>query len=130
MMTIRKKIAFGVTSIVVLSLAAWFVILATGQGNNDVRVCVGSDSVLQSPDEKTGFCPKGSEQLTLAAAELEKPDETDENDPLGPTKKQKSELDQQLADLEKRVTDLEKSPLFEVVDKAGRVIFSVAPGRV
>ncbi len=127
---ITKKIAFPAASAIVLLLANCFVVTAMGQGNNDVRVCVGSDSVLRSPDAKTGFCPKGTEQLTLAAAELEKPDETDENDPLGPTKKQKSELDQQLAELEKRVANLEKSPLFEVVDKAGRVIFSVAPGRV
>ncbi len=136
-MRVRKKIFFGTTSVVVFSLLTLFVSIAGSQqisgdkaGSNDVNVCVGSDSVLRSPDEKTGFCPKGTEQLTLAKADVDKLDETDENDPLGPTKKEKAELDQQLDALEKRVEDLEKAPLFEVVDKTGRLIFSVAPGRV
>jgi|GEM_PF-1606822 len=136
-MRIRKRILLAITILISFLPVMWFVNIAGSQqisgdkpGSNDVKVCVGSDSVLRSPDEKTGLCPKGTEQLTLAWAELEKLDPPDENDPLGPAKKKKSELDQQLADLEKRVNDLEGSPLFEVVDKAGRVMFSVAPGKV
>ena len=126
MITVRKRIAFGVTSIVSLSLATWFVFTAKSQ-DNDITICVGPDSVLRSP--ASGICSSGSDQVKLAGPEIKKLDNVDEKDPLGPTKKEESKLDQELSELERRVNDIENSSLFEVVDKTGRVIFSVAPGR-
>jgi hypothetical protein len=65
----------------------------------------------------------------LAGPDIKKLDNVDENDPLGPTKKEESGLDQRLAELENRVNNLETSSLFEVVNRKGDVIFSVAPGK-
>jgi hypothetical protein len=128
LMTMRRKIAFGVAGIVVVSVVTWFLFTATGQGNNDVTVCVGPDSVLRSPE--SGICPAGTEKISLSRPDIKKVDNVDENDPLGPTKEKESELDQRLAELEKRVGNLENSALFEVVNQKGDVIFSVAPGKV
>lgn len=126
MTTIRKKIALGAGAIVALSVATWFLFPAAGQ-DKDITVCVGPDSIVRSPE--SGICPAGSQQVKLAAPEIKKLDGVDENDPLGPTKKEESKVDQQLAELERRANNLENAPLFEVVDKTGRVIFRVAPGR-
>jgi len=127
-MNTTEKIGFSAAA--ALSLTTCFAFPAAAQGNNDVRVCLGSDSVLRAPDEKTGLCPKGSQQLSLARPEIAKP-ETDDNDPLGPAKKPGETSAKALADIERRLSDLEKPPLFEVVDKkTRRVIFSVAPGSV
>jgi len=125
MMIIRSKIAFGVASILVVSVGTWFELTTSGQ-DNDVTVCVGSDSVLRAP--ASGICPPGSQQIKLAGPDIKKLDAVDENDPLGPTKRAK-ELDPRLAEFEKRISNLENSALFEVVNEKGDVIFSVAPGR-
>jgi hypothetical protein len=123
-----RKIAFSAAG-AVLSFATCMAFPAAVQGNDDVRVCIGLDSVLRAPDEKTGLCLKGSQQLSLARPEIAKP-ETDDSDPLGPAKGPGETSTKVLADIERRLSDLEKPPLFEVVNETRRVIFSVAPGRV
>jgi hypothetical protein len=123
MMTITKKLAFGVRSILVVSLAPWFVLTAVAQGNNDVIVCVGPDSILRSPE--SGICPSGSQQIKLSGPGIKNVD--DDNDPTQPPADSKSDP---LADIERRISNLEKSSVFEVVNKEGKVIFRVAPGLV
>jgi len=132
----RKTILFALAGICVFSLVAWFEDAAIGQqgtsgqpANSDITVCVGSDSIMRSPDAKTGFCPAGTEKISLAAADLEKPD-NDDDDALDPKKKPEDAGSDPLSDIEKRLDDLEGSPLFEVVDNSGRVMFRVAPEKV
>jgi hypothetical protein len=132
----RNKIGFGIATVIVLSIPAWFENVAVSQqrpgeqaANNDVTVCVGPDSIMRSPDAKTGFCPTGTEKLTLAGADLVKPDD-DDDDALVPTPKPIQMKSDPLSDIEKRLSDLAASPLFEVVDDSGRVMFRVAPEKV
>ena len=130
----RKIVLCGMLCIAVTLLVMWLVAIVAGQspsdkkGDNDVTVCVGSDSVLRSPD--SGICPNGSKQIALAGPDITKLAPTDEDDPLGPTKKSEESKSDPLADLERRIGNLEKSSLFEVVNREGNVIFSVAPGKV
>ena len=132
----RNTIVLALASVAALSIATWFQDPAIGQqssgaqaGSNDITVCVGPDSIMRAPDVKTGFCPPGTEKLSVAAADLEKLD-NDDDDPLGPKKEPKEPGADPLSGVEKRLSDLEASPLFEVVDDKGRVMFSVAPGKV
>ena len=120
-----KQMAFGVSSMVLVCLAPWFVFTATGQGNNDVTVCVGSDSILRSPE--SGICPAGSQRIELSGPDIQKPD-ADDDDPLGPTNQPDESKSDPLADIERRISNLEKTSVFEVVDRHDKVIFSVAPG--
>jgi hypothetical protein len=135
MRRLRKIVATGAAGLAVVSLATWVVAVAAGGqspgdkgGDNDVNVCVGADSVLRSPE--SGICPNGSTRIALSGPDIKKPEPADENDPLGPTKKPGESGSDQLAALERRISNLEKSSLFEVVNKKGDLIFSVAPGRV
>lgn len=119
----RNNIAFVLAGILLVSLAPRFVFSAAGQDNNDVTVCVGADSILRSPE--SGICPSGSRQIKLSGPGIQKVDNDD--DPMKPPDESKSDP---LADIERRISSLEKSSVFEVVNKQGKVIFSVAPGIV
>jgi hypothetical protein len=123
MTRIREKLAIGITSILLVLLAPWFVFTAICQDNNDVTVCVGPDSILRSPE--SGICPRGTQQFKLSGPGIKKVDGEDD-DPIKPTDESKSDP---LADIERRLSNLEKSEVFEVVNQQDKVIFSVAPGR-
>ncbi|HSK09713.1 MAG TPA: hypothetical protein VK911_09055, partial [Vicinamibacterales bacterium] len=78
-------------------------------------------------------CPPGHDRRTLAGAEPQSLACTD-CDPWGsqqPTRQTDSgDGADPIASLEQRLERLERSPLFTVIDQAGRPVFSVAPGRV
>jgi hypothetical protein len=80
-------------------------------------VCVASDSVIHV--ESGTVCAAGQTPLPLA---LSPPAPSD------PTKPSRHPGDQ-LADLERRLAALQKSPLFTVVDKEDHPMFAVMPGR-
>lgn len=121
-----KRIVSSVTSMLVVLLTPGFVLRATAQ-DNDVNVCVGSDSILRSP--ASGLCPTGSQKFRLSGPDIKKLNDSD-NDPLGPTQQPDQSKSDPLADVQRRLNNLEKPSVFEVVDQQDRTIFSVAPGRV
>ena len=129
-MSTRKIVLFGIAGLALISLATWLIAITNGQQqkpSNDVIVCIGADSVLRSP--ASGICPSGSTQMALAGPDIKKPDTENTKDPLDPNKStKKSTESDRLAGLEDRISKLENSSLFEVVNKGGNVIFSVAPG--
>ena len=133
MWQLRKIVIFGIAALALILLATWLIPVATGQQSpsNDVIVCIGSDAVLRSP--AAGLCPSGSTQVTLAGPDLNKLDNEDTKDPVDPNNPAKNPGDSKsdrLAELDRRISKLENSSVFEVVNKEGNVIFSVAPGSV
>lgn len=95
-------------------------------GKNPI-VCVGADAVFRVP-KRGGDCATGDQRLVLAP-----PDHKAKDlgcigcDPWGP---KAARQDERLTDIERRIDALEHASRFEVIDRRGRVIFSVAPGRV
>ena len=120
-----KKVVFSIKTILLVLLTQGFVFPADAQ-DNDVTVCVGADSILRSPD--SGTCPSGSQKFKLSGPDINKPNDAD-NDPLGPTQEPGQSKSDPLADVQRRLSNLEKPSVFEVVDQQDRTIFSVAPGR-
>ena len=89
---------------------------ATPPSQSDVKVCVGPDGVLRAAHTGDG-CPAGQSQLKQADGTTDGPQhDPSKNDPI--------------ADLERRLANLERSPLFTVVDKKGHPIFAVSPEKV
>jgi hypothetical protein len=86
--------------------------------------CVGADAVLRAlPSGDT--CPAGQRQYELSVAELR--DLTDSDPwPLPPPPRKR--LSGRAADLDRRLAALETSPMFEVVDANGALLFRVAQG--
>ncbi|MDQ3347560.1 MAG: hypothetical protein M3545_06290 [Acidobacteriota bacterium] len=135
MTVLGKLVTLGSASIAAGSVA-WVVATSQGDparqqdsanGSGGRAVCVGQDTVLRLvEDGKT--CPPGRARLGLAEAEEEDPDWED----AGPEERPGRDTpgSDPLAKLERRVADLEKRALFEVVDKAGRPVFRVAPETV
>jgi hypothetical protein len=122
---IGKHLAIGLAT--TFAIAASIEFIATGQ-DNDVTVCVGPDSILRSP--ASGVCPPGSRRFKLAGPDLPNADAVDQDDALGPAKKDEATLDRRLHDLAERIGNLENAALFEVVNQKGDVIFSVTPRTV
>lgn len=120
--SIGTHLAIGLAT--ALAIAASVEFIATGQ-DNDVTVCVGPDSIMRSP--ASGVCPRGSRTFKLAGPDLPAADAVDDNDPLGPGRKDEATLDGRLHQLEERVAKLENAALFEVVNQKGDVMFSVTP---
>ncbi len=84
-------------------------------------VCVAPDSVLRGA--RDGECPAGQVKVTLST-EAEFRDFADPWNPR-PSPPPRDPSDR-FADLERRLSVMEKAALFEVVDKRGRLVFRVA----
>lgn len=128
-----------------VAAAAWFALAADPAGprpstsrpeagradDGQLVVCIGPDAVLRTP--AGDGCPPGHDRRTLAGAEPQSLACTD-CDPWGsqqPTWQTDSgDGADPIGSLEQRLERLERSPLFTVIDQAGRPVFSVAPGRV
>jgi hypothetical protein len=133
---LSKLAALGSASVAAASVA-WVVATSnqvdSGQQKNSANgsdgrvVCVGQDTVLRVVGAGKS-CPSGQDRLDLAEAEEELP-EWDDAGPEELANRDTPKYDT-VAELERRTSDLEKRALFEVVDKAGRPIFRVAPGTV
>lgn len=135
MTALTKLAALGSASIAAASVA--WVVSASRSGDgaqqkstNKSVFCAGEDRVLRVVDAKS--CPD-RDRLDLAEADGNtEPPEWDDVGPAGPEGPTKRDApgSGRLAELERRVRALEERPLFEVVDKAGRPIFRVAPETV
>ena len=134
MTALTRLVALGSASVASVSVA-WVVATSTGHGDAGQPpgaqepagpvVCVGADSALRLvADGKS--CPDEKNRIDLEEAE-EEPLEWEDAGFDNPARPGTPPSDV-LADLERRVRDIEKRPEFEVVDKAGRPIFRVAPG--
>jgi hypothetical protein len=99
-------------------------------GADDITVCVDSNSILRAAGPRG--CASGDRRLVVERAEKKLLVCDDDCDAWGrPTSKNPPSPDSDsLAALERRVDKLRVSPMFEVVDTEGNVIFTVAPGRV
>jgi hypothetical protein len=101
---------------------------AAGHDDGELIVCVGNDAMLRTP--QGGGCAAGERRIVLAGAEphtLECPD----CDPWGTREPAHTgDPGDPLADFERRLAELERSPQFRVVDAAGSPVFTVAPGQV
>ncbi len=99
---------------------------APGDGDDNV-VCVGPDAVFRTP-AANGACRDGERRFVLAPRDRKAKDAGCIGcDPWEPKAKP---ADDPLADIERRIDALEHASLFEVIDKRGRLILSVAPERV
>lgn len=137
MTVIAKVLALGSASIAAASVA-YVVATSTGDAQpagpdkaarNDGGpvVCAGKDSALRLVRDGKG-CPPGEQELELVEAEEELMEWEDAgSDDAAKPDTAKSEA---IAALERRVRELEQRPRFEVVDKEGRPIFTVAPENV
>lgn len=100
--------------------------------SDQVVVCVGAGSDAIMRWSVSGKCPAGSSRVSIAGPahqqEMKKLDPVNPSDPLGPPGNQKES--QAISDLERRISNLEQSSTFEVVNKKGDVIFSVLPEMV
>ena len=128
MIPIRHVAALGTASLAALPIAHRAAAHATALGSGDVIVCIGTDSLMRSPE--SGNCPDTSTPITLAGPDLKNIDAIDEDDPLGPTNPNARTLSPAIAELERRIEDLERGPVFEVVTREGEVIFRIAPEQV
>lgn len=138
MTPLAKLAVLGSASMVTASVA-WFAVTETvpnGGGEavntceNGVCACIGADAVLRivEPGEA---CPSDHRLLELSELEPEPPEDGDEWDQTEPEETATTKMKPgTLADLERRLSELDKRPLFEVVDKAGNSIFTVAPETV
>jgi len=122
-MTVGTTRVLGATSILLVLMVPGLAFTADAQ-DNDVTVCVGADSILRSPE--SGICASGSQQFKVSGPGISKVDATDGDPTAQPDESEAGPL----AAIEDRLNKLETSSVFEVVDTEGRVIFSVAPGRV
>ena len=122
-MTVGNTRALGATSILLVLITPCLAFTADAQ-DNDVTICVGADSILRSPE--SDICPSGSQRFKVSGPGILKSDAKD----VDPTTQPAGSKSGPLAAIEERISELETSSVFEVVDNEGRPIFSVAPGRV
>ena len=88
---------------------------ATPPSKSDVKVCVGADGILRAA-RSGDSCPTGQQVKQADDSPNNPKDDPSKRDPI--------------ADLERRLANLERSPLFTVVDKKGRPILTVSPEKV
>lgn len=134
MTALAKLAALGTGSLATASVA-WMVATSTGYGDanqagvpkadEELIVCAGQDAVLRLKDNEKE-CPTGQDRVELEEAE-EEPLDWDA-DGLEEEPPKSGSASAAITELERRVAELERRPMFEVVDKAGRPIFRVAPG--
>lgn len=137
---LTKLLAFGSAAAGTAAAASltWIALSHTSQGSPGKRprnqtppagaavVCVAADSVLRAP--ATGDCPPGQVKWMLSTAELR---DCSDCDPWTPSPARPPHgASPRLADLERRLAELENSPVFEVIDKRGIRVFTVAAGSV
>ncbi len=142
MSPLLKLAGIGSGAIVAASAVTWIALSqhapaarpaapADDASNNDVVVCVGSDSFLRTAPEGGG-CPPNTRRIALSGPDHQAKDLTDDSPDPFENKKPPSSGPRRVEglpeDIERRLDTLERAPLFEVVDKKGAVIFSVAPG--
>ncbi len=82
-----------------------------------VEVCVGGDRVMRKREDHASHCPAGEESLRMSLWQQEEPEEEDEPEE---DDEQAEENEDDRDDTARRFT----AP-FEIVDSAGKVIFSV-----
>jgi hypothetical protein len=88
--------------------------------SDSALVCAAPDGVLHAP-AADDTCPDGYEPIDLSTAES-----GEYTDPWNP-RPSEPVTPGRLGDIERRIAALERAPLFEVVDKADRMVFRVAP---
>lgn len=98
----------------------------SGKPDEGVVACIGADAVLRRV-ESDQPCPQDQQRVELSEFESEPPEwedwESMDEDLSGKSKPKPGSI----ADLDKRLSELEETPWFEVVDKARHRIFSVGP---
>lgn len=94
-----------------------------GRASDRTVVCSAPDGILHAPaaDES---CPDGYEPIDLSTAES-----AEYSDPWNP-RPPEPVTPGRLGEIERRIAALERASLFEVVDKADRLVFRVAPHHV
>lgn len=98
------------------------------QADDGAVICVGPDSVMRAAGP-SGECPTGHTKLTLET----EPEPHEAESPWDPTRRRTQNppasrpLDR-LERLEQRLGVIERSPVFEVVDKQSRIVFRVGRG--
>ena len=143
MMTLRTMIVAASSTAVAGTAAAWWTVSSQNAGNvaekegrppaetqpaptSDLTVvCVGPDRILRSPSAD-GECPPDHTELPLENDESALCEVCDPFREPPATPSRSRELDA----LERRLSNLENTPYFEVVDRRQSPIFRVGPGGV
>jgi hypothetical protein len=127
-MKTRQVLVVGVASATV-AWTGWLTAAQTQRPPVSVSACVGADAIIRIA-KADGSCDARQTpvKLDLGAPGTLGPNDAPSDDTSVPTNS--PGLEGKVADLERRVAELEKTPLFEVVDRERHVIFSVGPQKV
>ncbi len=91
-----------------------------GNASDKAVVCASPDGILHAP-ATDDTCADGYEPIDLSTAES-----AEYSDPWNP-RPSEPVTPGRLGDIERRIAALERASLFEVVDKADRIVFRVTP---